>query len=256
MADERDQLREMDAETLIEVIVALREQLAAQEKLIQELRDQLAKNSRNSGKPPSSDRLKKPRTRSLRKKTGRQSGGQKGHAGYTLQPVTCPDHTQRHTLLRCPHCATDLQAVAPQGYEKRQVFDVPPVRVQMTEHQAQVKHYPHCQERVRADFPVGVAQPVQYGARLKAQATYLNNYQLLPLARTCELISDFYGHRPSEAFVLTANDTFVKQVAPTLDSIQAQLKRTAVAHFDESGVRAAGQLGMWMKVCKWQVSCS
>ena len=82
----------MDKERLLAIIIALQKQLAEQAALIQELRDQLAKNSRNSGKPPSSDGLKKPRTRSLRRKTGRRSGGQEGHEGHTLQMVAQPDH--------------------------------------------------------------------------------------------------------------------------------------------------------------------
>jgi hypothetical protein len=96
-----DQLEQTDKESLLAIIFALQKQLAEQAALIQELRDQLAKNSRNSGKPPSSDGLKKPRTRSLRRKTGRRSGGQEGHEGHTLQMVTQPDHIERHYASCC-----------------------------------------------------------------------------------------------------------------------------------------------------------
>jgi transposase len=82
-----NQLAKLDKEALISIILTLQQQVREQAAVIQSLRDQLAKNSRNSGKPPSSDGLKKPRTRSLRCKTGRRSGGQEGHEGHTLNMV-------------------------------------------------------------------------------------------------------------------------------------------------------------------------
>lgn len=188
---DRSQLEKLDTETLISIILTLQQQARQfqqmadeQAAVIRSLRDQLAKNSRNSGKPPGSDGLKKPRTRNLRRKTGRRSGGQKGHKGHTLQMIEQPDHIRVSEVSTCPHCATDLQAVEPCGCERRQVFDVPPVKIEVTQHQAEIKVCPACGERVKADFPSDVRQPVQYGPRIKAQASYLNNYQLIPLART------------------------------------------------------------------------
>lgn len=135
-----NRLAKLDKETLISIILTLQEQMRQLEKtvaeqtaVIQSLRDQLAKNSRNSGKPPSSDGLKKPRTRSLRKKRGRRSGGQKGPKGHTLKMVEQPGHTRVQEASTCPRCATDLELVEPWGYEKRQVFDVPPVRIKVTD---------------------------------------------------------------------------------------------------------------------------
>jgi transposase len=241
------QLEQLEKETLIAIILELERQLREQAALIQELRDQLAKNSQNSGKPPSSDGLKKPRTRSLRKKSGRRSGGQKDHQGHTLKMVERPDQIQVYEASTCSHCATDLQSVEPCGYEKRQVFDVPLVRTEVTEHQAEVKTCPGCGQQVKGDFPSDVTQPVQYGPRLKAQASYLNNYQFIPLARTCELMGDFYGHTPSEAFVLDANATLVDQAEPSLATIKQQLIAADVAHFDESGLRVEDRLN-WLHV--------
>jgi transposase len=235
----------MDKESLLAIIIALQKQLVEQAALIQELRDQLAKNSRNSGKPPSSDGLKKPRTRSLRRKTGRRSGGQEGHEGHTLQMVAQPDHIERHYAMRCPNCATNLKEIVSDEYEKRQIFDVPPVHIMVTEHQAESKQCPRCRQRVKGTFPTNVTQPVQYGPRLKAQIVYLNNYQLLPWARTCELLGDFYGHRPSEALVLAGNEALVNRIEPTLDIIHRQLVAADVVHFDESGMRVKGQLN-WL----------
>lgn len=242
-----DQLEQMDKESLLAIIIALQKQLAEQAALIQELRDQLAKNSRNSGKPPSSDGLKKPRTRSLRRKTGRRSGGQEGHEGHTLQMVAQADHIEQHYVTKCPYCATNLKDIVSDEYERRQVFDIPAVRITVTEHQAESKQCPHCRQRVQGTFPTNVTRPVQYGPRLKAQAAYLNNYQLLPWARTCELLGDFYGHTPSEALVLTGNETLVNNIEPTLDSIWRQLIAADVVHFDESGMRVEGRLN-WLHV--------
>jgi len=242
-----NQFAKLDKETLISIILTLQQRVREQAAAIHSLRDQLAKNSRNSGKPPSSDGLKKPRTRSLRRKTGRRSGGQEGHEGHTLNMVEQAEHVRVREVPTCPHCAADLQSVEPCGYERRQVFDIPPVRVEVTEHQAEVKVCPECGERVKGDFPSGVTQPVQYGLRLKAQASYLNNYQLIPLARTCELLGDFYGHTPAEAFVLEANAAVVDQVAPSLATIKQQLIAADVTHFDESGMRVEGKLN-WLHV--------
>ena len=251
---DRSQLEKLDKETLISIILTLQQQVyelektvAAQGAEIQKLRDQLAKNSRNSSKPPGSDGLRKARTRNLRKKTGRRSGGQKGHKGQTLDLVEQPDQVQVHPALRCPDCATDLRSVGQCELERRQVFDIPPVGVEVTEHQAEIKICPSCGNRVKGDFPPDVTQPVQYGPRIKAQVSYLNNYQLIPWARTCELLGDFYGRTPAEALVLESNAAVVDGIEPSLDATWQQLTASDVVHFDESGLRVEGRLN-WLHV--------
>ncbi len=148
--------------------------IAAQAAKIEALEKRLGKNSRNSSKPPSSDGLSKPpRTGSLREKGKNKSGGQPGHPGTTLKQVAHPDVIEQHELMCCPTCAGSLKETAALGLIKRQVFDIPPPKITITEHQAEVKHCPRCQQQVSAVFPRGVNAPVQYGKVIQSWAVYL-----------------------------------------------------------------------------------
>lgn len=241
----QEEVAKQDKEALVSLIVELQELVAKQLAEIQSLRDQISKNSQNSSKPPSSDGLKKQRTKSLRGKSGRNSGGQKGHKGHTLKMVEKPDYIEIHKVSDCPHCSANLEDVQCDGYQKRQVFDIPPVEIEITEYKAEIKTCPKCQEKVKGVFPAGVTQPVQYGSRIKAQAVYLNSYQLIPVARTVELFKDFYGHSPSEAFVFSANIAMQKGIEPSLEAIKEELIKADVVQYDESGLRVEGALN-WL----------
>ena len=124
------------------------------------LQDQLVKNSRNSSKPPSTDGFQKPAPKSLREKSARPSGGQPGHAGQTLAMVGKPDRIEPHRVERCERCGRSLAHRPPDDIEKRQVHDLPPLRLIVTEHQAEIKLCA-CGHRNKAAFPEGVNAPVQ-----------------------------------------------------------------------------------------------
>jgi transposase len=213
---------------------------------MQALEDWLAKNSSNSGKPPSSDGLNKPSPKSLRKRHGRKSGGQAGHAGHTLKTVEYPDREVVHPVSRCHHCHRSLEDVEASGIEKRQVFDLPRVHIEVTEHKVEIKRCPYCGEISKADFPEGVAQPVQYGPEIKAQAVYFNQYQLLPLERTGEVFEELYGQALSEGTILEACQEVAEQVEPGNAAIKKHLtEKEEVVHFDETGARVEGKL-QWL----------
>jgi transposase len=251
----REQLEQLEKGVLIDTILFLQENISELSERVKKLEDEVAKQSRNSSKPPSSDGLSKPRTRSLRRAEGRKPGGQAGHEGHTLKMVEAPDHMEVHRLEQCPECATALSAVAVKEHVRRQVFDIPPVQIEVTEHQAEVKQCPGCRRQVRADFPKEVTQPVQYGPRFKAQASYLNSYQLIPIARTCELLGDFYGHTPAWGFVATANQAVKVGSEPALAEIVSQLLGAKVVNFDETGLRAVGQLHWLHSASTNQLTC-
>jgi len=235
-------VQEMQAKLLAQDV-----KLATLRAKLQTLEGQLNKNSKNSSKPPSSDGPKKPRTKSLRKKGRKKNGGQEGHKGHTLEPVENPDHIEVHKVSRCTHCGAPLEDVEVDDYQTSQVVDIPPVELEVTEHQVEIKTCPNCNTRNVASFPPGVTSPVQYGDRIKALMAYLNNYQFIPLERTCELLEDLFGHRPSEAAVLQANETLAENVRPANEAIKEQLINSDVVNFDETGFRVENR-GQWLHV--------
>ena len=213
---------------------------------IQKLEDQLAKNSRNSGKPPSSDGYNQPAPRSLRKRQRRKSGGQVGHRGETLKAVANPDHVKVHVVQECEPCGTSLKRQTVIRYEKRQVFDSPKVQIEITEHRAEIKGCPCCQKETRAAFPSEVSKAVQYGTEIKAQMAYLNTEQHIPLERICDLLEEFYSHRPSEGTIVTACAQAAQAVEETNAAVKEHLvEHEQVGHFDETGMMINGVLN-WL----------
>src|SRR5205809_2381894 len=137
---------------------------------IKQLEGQGAKDSHNSSKPPSTNGFKEPirKTQSLREKSGKKSGGQPGHVGKTLMMVEHPDQTVLLTPARCERCQQDLASVPLARTERVQKFDLPSVRLEVTEYQVEVKTCPCCQAETRADLPDGLTTAsVQYGTNIK-----------------------------------------------------------------------------------------
>lgn len=169
-------------EVVVDQLLAAEQQVEDLRVKVRQLEEQQALNSTNSSKPPASDGLAKPPPRSLRAKSGRKPGGQPGHPGRTLEPVKTPDHVAVHTLSRCPcgQCGgVSLHRQPVLDYERRQVFDLPPLRLSVTEHQAEIKQCPVSGRKVSAAFPPGVEAPVQYGPHFRGLTLYLFNQHLL-----------------------------------------------------------------------------
>src|ERR1700674_2506544 len=231
-----------------ELIASLKRQIAALRAEVADLRRQLGQDSSNSSKPPSSVGLKKkPRIAgSMRGRSGKASGGQKGHPGGPLRQVADPDHVVRHEASACCHCGSPLAPKSAIGVEKRQVFDLPERPLVVTEHQASIYRCAHCRGETKAAFPEAVVSPTQYGERIRAAAIYLNIQQLIPEDRTAQALSDLFGAPlicPASivAWVRKKGED-LRQVYACIGERVAEVK---VRHLDETGFRIAGKL-QWL----------
>jgi transposase len=226
-----------------EELIALILQLCAR---VSELEAQLAKNSRNSSKPPSSDGYGKPQPKSRREKSGRRSGGQPGHAGSTLKLVEQPDQTVVCGAGVCA-CGCDLTGCAAVEVERRQVFELPVMKLHVTEYQAPIKVCPQCGGQVKAAFPTAVSQPVQYGPRAQAAMTYLSQYQLLPYERLQELLHDVFQMDVSQGTLDNVLKRGYEKLAGFEEQVKERIRDSRVAHFDETGMRVVKDLH-WLHV--------
>ena len=233
---------------LAKQIAELAQQLAKQGEALQTVQARLAKNSRNSSTPPSNDGYGKiKRTASLRKSGAKPTGGQPGHEGHTLSASDMPDHIETHTVERCAHCQALLVGIEAAGYEERQVFDLPAIRIEVTAHRAEIKVCPACDKPSTGPFPAAVTHAVQYGATVKTWASYLTNHHHIPVERTTEVFEDLVQHRVSDATVLKASEQLDRCIAPSTEAVKGMLREAEVLHVDESGLRVTGTLH-WLHV--------
>jgi transposase len=177
---------------------------------INELEAKLAKNSQNSSKPPSSDGLKKPNPKSLRKSSGRKTGGQVGHPGVTLNQTGEPDLIEEHEVSLCENCHYNLDKVEVFAVETRQEFEVPSTKVQVTEHRSTHKVCPQCGCINKGKFPEHMTQAVQYGPKAKGLATYYSQNQLIPYQRVQDIFRDVHSLALSEGTLVNINVACMK----------------------------------------------
>ena len=208
---------------------------------IDKLESQLAKDSHNSSKPPSSDGLKKKkRTKSQRKKSGKKTGGQKGHKGKNLEMTDSPDETIILSVNKCSCCGESLKDIDARDYDKRQEFEIPRISVHVTEYQGEVKDCPHCGIECKANYPEGITHKTQYGNHLRSIAIYLRNYELIPVERSAEIFEDIFSIPLSEGTIVNTT----KRCAEALNGFQQwvldKLKNSKVVMFDETGVNICG----------------
>jgi transposase len=226
--------------------------IAAQAARIGDLERQLGLNSSNSGKPPSSDGLKKKparaRVSSLRERSAKRPGGQKGHPGKTLSRSLDPDATIDHFPKTCSGCGGTLAGATATGHTARQVFDLPEPRpIIVTEHRAHACVCEQCGTETRAAFPEDVTAPVQYGARIAAVVMYLLHLQLLPEKRLAALMADLFGVFLSKATIGAMSRRCAARFQGFAAAVRDHVAAAPVKHMDETGFRIGGKT-QWLHV--------
>lgn len=232
-----------------ELIAKLVSQVEYLTKRVKELEARLSKyenpkNSTNSSTAPSQDPYRK--TKSLRVKSTKKPGGQNGHKGSRLEMVTNPDKVVLHDIASCTYCGEELSNNA-QDFESRQVFDLPDIKIEVTEHRVLKKTCSCCGKLNKGHYPKAVTQLTQYGTRIKGLCVYLQNYQMLPYSRCAELIEDLIGHKLSTGSL----SNFQQESFVALETYEQEIKKlllqSKVLHADETGIRFNGS-NSWMHV--------
>jgi transposase len=198
-------------EAVIGLVEGLLERIDKLEARLAVLEGQASKTSRNSSKPPSGDGFVK-RTKSLRGKSDKASGGQGSHPGSTLEWSAEVDHVVEHPVSECRCCGASLEAEAIEHQLLRQVYDLPPLELEVSEHRVEVKCCPHCGEQSEGEFPNSVTNVVQYGPRIKGIMVYLMEGQLLPSHRTCDLLEEVLGAKVSEGTLYNVREQCFEQL--------------------------------------------
>src|SRR5216684_1529576 len=238
----RESAAEPSREELIALVAALKAHIA-------ELERRLGLNSSNSGKPPSSDGLKKPaRVKSLRERSGNKPGGQKGHKGDTIRQFADPNDVVDHYPSAFSFCGAGIAPATSVCHTARQVFDLPePAPLVVTEHRAHDCQCAACGTTTRALFPDGVNAPVQYGARITAFVIYLLHYQLLPENRLVALMADLFGVKVAAATIARMSRTCAQRLRGFAQTVRDLVAGAPVKHMDETGFRIGGKT-QWLHV--------
>jgi transposase len=207
---------------------------------IEELERRLAKDSHNSSKPPASDGFKRKGKKRLG--SSKAKGGQAGHVGHTLEMVQTPDEVVIHRPSHCEACQCEQGTAAGEIKARRQIHDLPVLRLVVTEHQVESLTCPQCQHQTVGSFPIGVQAPAQYGPRVQALAVYLSQSQLLPMERIGEVFLDLLSCRLSEGTLANWIQEAACTLAPTMHVLKRLLLAQKLDHVDETGARIKGLL--------------
>ena len=210
---------------------------------IQELKEQLNKNSKNSSKPPSSDGFKKPTPKSLRKSSGKKAGGQDGHQGTHLAVISDPDEIVKLMPSACEGCphykmCKGTACIA----ERRHVIDAV-VTVNVTEHQ--LLEIPICMlhgDTRKGSFPTNVKATVQYGENLQALSVALNTVGAVSVKRTHEILSGVFNIPIATGTISNMVKRCADAVSETVNRIKQKVTESGLGHFDETGTRVDKKL--------------
>ncbi|OGI06831.1 MAG: hypothetical protein A3F80_01230, partial [Candidatus Melainabacteria bacterium RIFCSPLOWO2_12_FULL_35_11] len=230
----RKELEGFSKEQFIELVLLLQDRIEQFEDRL----SKLEKDSSNSSKPPSSDN-KPNKDLNLREKSGKSSGGQKGHPGFTRNLVDNPDKIIQHSPEACKCCGKALCNIKGSLKGRRQVVDIPPIKAEVTEHQQIEKTCP-CGHKNIGRFPDEVRAPVQFGPYFQSLILYLSVRHHIPYNRVAEIMEEILGEKISERTIENILELANKRAGPLYRLIKKRLKDSKCVGSDETGTRVNG----------------
>lgn len=232
-------LEKLEKVELIAIVLKLAEKVT-------ELEARLRQNSSNSSKPPSSDGLSKPVTQSLREKSGRKPGGQKGHKGHGLKIVGEPDKIVIVSPGVCPGCGTILEGAPNSQYDTRYVYNAV-ISIELVKYVLQSALCPNCGSIVLTASPPGCEGTLNYGETIRSLSVMLTNYANVSIDKTHKILSDLLGLPISAGTIKAINAEFAGKTDDILSVIKEMLRESPVLHLDETGLRVNGKT-QWFHV--------
>jgi len=224
-----DRIADLEAlvRSLLERIAALEAENAA-------LKEKLAKSSRNSSKPPSSDGPKEKAERRTKKPTGRAAGGQPGHPKHE-RPAWPAEKVNKRVVLRpkqCEKCAAPLVGVDPAPH-RHPLFELPKVEPIVTEFLQHSVGCKDCGHVTRAPLPVGVPSRI-FGPSVDAAIGYLMGVHKLGKRGAAEALFDLYGLPISVGAIVDSQREVSEALAEPYDEIVAHAQAAKVKNADET----------------------
>ena len=232
-------------ETFLLKIELLTKRIEFLEKENAELKERLSKyetrkNSHNSSIPPSHDENRPIKNKSLRNKSDKPIGGQKGHEGNTLEMTDIPDEVQHHEPFYCKVCGNDISEVPSEYVGRRQVIDLPPIKPIVTEHRIYEKTC-SCGHVTESNYPQGVNTPVSYGNKIEGLIGYFHTRQYVPFKRMQEIFQDIFFLPISEGGIHYLLDRLTAKSLPAYEIIRSKVFSSDVIGTDETGVKVNGK---------------
>ena len=240
MRDEAQSVHEILARVLLELEELKKENTLLRQE-IADLKSQINSNSKNSSRPPSSDGYRKKPSPALPKTKKGKKGGQKGHKGDTLCQTTNPDQV---VIVKPSDCGCGHQFTHDECglSSKRQVFELPKPKLEVTEYQIYSAKCPKCGLTHQGEALKNVTAPVQYGVQAKAFAVLLNTHYKVPFKKVRQMFMDLYGYPINESTIYSASQLCFDQLEETEKVIKSKVSESDVTHADESGLRVLGSL--------------
>ena len=229
------------AATILMKIAQLEEDLIKANTEIKRLKEIIDKDSSNSSKPPSTDNKLSKKATSKKSNSKKKRGGQQGHSGRTLKMVVNPDTVVILDVPTCS-CGHNLDTVHASKVIKRQSFDLPKIKMMVTQFEQHTKVCPCCNSVNTRAFPKHVSATTQYGNNLRSFMAYCNTYQMIPYDRISEMIEDLTSHKLSNGTIYNTLSSYHEKLESYEESIKELAHQEKVLHCDETGVNVKGTL--------------